>query len=241
MSILLATVPPPPQIRAMHVPVETKARELVANLTAGRFDAVTKDFNDDMLATATPRVLAEQKQILETEVGRFRGITSTRQYRQDGFRVVDVTCRYEKSPAVFHITFDTYDRIGAVRFTPVETPKVDPALEATAREFLTNFNAGNFEAASTRFDLTMQRQLTPAKLADLARTITTRHGPFRSVTQVSAAVDGAYRVIILATAHDVPVEVRLVFNPDGTIAGLRIGPMVAVPATPPASTPSRGR
>jgi hypothetical protein len=230
LSILLATTPlPPPQIRALHVPLETKARELVANLSAGKFDAVTKDFNEDMLATATPQVLAEQKQILENAVGRFRGITAAHEYRQDGFRTVDVTCRYEKLPAVFHITFDDHDRIGAVRFTPVETPKVDPALEATAREFLTNFTAGNFEAASSRFDLTMQRQLPPTQLAELAKTITTRHGAFRSVTQVSAAVDGTYRVIILTTAHDVPVEVRIVFDPQGAIAGLRIGPTVAAP------------
>ena len=227
LSVLLATNQLPPQLRNVHVPLETKARELVANLTAGKFDAVTKDFNEDMLAAATPQVLAEQKQILENAVGRYRGITSARQYRQDGFRVVDVTCRYEKSPAVFHVTFDDTDRIGAVRFTPVETPQVDPALEATAREFLTNFTAGNFEAASARFDTNMHRQLTPAKLAELAKTITTRHGAFRSVTAVAAAVDGPYRVIILTAAHDVPVEVRVVYDPQGAIAGLRMGPTVA--------------
>jgi hypothetical protein len=229
LGLLLAAAAPP---IPMQVSVEKTARELVANFNASRFQAATKDFNEDMLATATPAVLAEQKRLLEEAAGPFRAVTSARQVRQDGFRVVELTCRYEKVPVLFHITFDAYDRIGAVRMSPIVAPTMDPALEAAARAFVASFTAGRFEEAAKPFDAPLRAQLTVPKLTELGKTITSRYGNFRSVTEARPSLDGSYRVVSLTTAYDrSPVEVRVVFNAEGGIAGLSIGPTVATAAT----------
>ena len=209
----------------MHVSLEKAARELVTNFSTSRFQAAAKDFNEDMMATATPAVLAEQKRLLEAEAGAFRTITAAREVRQDGFRVVEVTCRYEKANVLFHITFDSEDRVGAVRMSSIVAPTMDPALEAAARQFVTDFTAGRYDVAAKPFDAALRSQLTVAKLTELGKTITTRYGNFRSVTEASPSLDGIYRVVTLTTAYDrSPVEVRVVFDAEGAIAGLSIGP-----------------
>ncbi len=209
------------------VKIESIARDLVSNFTSSRFQAATREFNEELAVVVTPAVLAEQKRIVEGQVGVFRSITSVRQYLHEDFRVVELTCKFDRDSVSFRVVFDHYSRIGAVFIDPVLKPKVEPELEAIAREFLTNFAAGRFELATKGFDPTMRTQLTPAKLAEMGKSISTSFGNLRSVDEVQQASDDKLRAITLVTSFDrSPVEVRLVFNVDGKIAGLKMGPLI---------------
>ncbi|MBV9493851.1 MAG: DUF3887 domain-containing protein [Acidobacteria bacterium] len=226
LALTLAVAAGNPASR-MHAGIENTARELVTNFAMGRLQQATKDFNDDMAATAPLDVMAEQKKLLEDVAGRFQTIVGSREYRQEAFRTVEVTCRYTKSQVLFRISFDETDRIGAVRFDPVTPAKLDPALEASSRAFLTEFTSGQYEQAAKRFDANLSRQLDAEKLADLGKTIATRFGTYRSITDIVPSADGIYRVVTMETKYDgAPVELRLHYNPDGSIAGMRIGPLI---------------
>ncbi len=231
LGSLLAARPVPPVAPVPRVPVkiETIARDLVTNFNARRFAAATREFNESLAQVVTPAVLAEQKTIIDSQVGAFLSITSAREYRHDDFPVVELTCRHERASIAFRVVFDHYNRIGAIFTDPVVAPKVDAELEAAAREFLKNFAAGEFEKATKGFNPSMRTQLTPAKLAELGQSIASRFGKFRSVDEVSQASDEKLRAVTISASFDKsPVEVRLVFSVDGAIAGLRIGPLTTV-------------
>lgn len=222
---LLAAQPVP----RVPVTIESTARDLVSNFTSSRFLAATREFNEELAVVVTPAVLADQKRIVEGQVGVFRSITSVREYRNEDFQVVELTCKFDRASVSFRVVFDHYNRIGAVFIDPVVKPKVEPELEAIAREFLTNFASGGFELATKGFNPTMRTQLTPARLAEMAQSISTQFGSLRSVDEVEQASDDKLRAITLMTSYDKsPVEVRLVFSVDGAIAGLRIGPLTTL-------------
>jgi hypothetical protein len=210
------------------VTIEATAREVVANFAAGKFKAVTKDFNDELAPQVTPAVVDQLRQQVEAAAGPFRAITSVRHFRHEGQRVVELTCAYARSLVAFRIVFDNYDRISQVYVDPVETPKVDPALEAVARKFVANFTAGRFDFATMSFDKTLRAQLTATKLGELAKTVTTRFGAYRSISEVSQTVDETYRTIAVKTVYEnAPVEFLVAFNTAGLISGVRVGPLTA--------------
>jgi len=222
LSILLAI-----DQRAGAVPASpvSIARDLLANFNAGRFDAASRHFNETMRATATPSILSELKRQSDAELGGFRSITDVRQRREGGFRLVELVCQYEKSSASFRVVFDIDNHVGAIFLDPIVIAPVDPVLQATARELLKNFVAGDFEATAKQFDPKLRAQLTPPRLTRLQAQVTSAYGTFRSVTAVRQMTEHDYRTIELTTAYDrLPVSFLVVFDNAGRVTGVRIGP-----------------
>ena len=220
LTILLAI---DQRARAVRTPLESIARELLANFNAGRFDAASKDFNETMRATVTPSVLADLKQQSDMNLGGFQSITDVRQRREGGFHLVELVCRYEKSSASLRVVFDAANHVGAVALDPIV---VDPILETAARELLKNFVAGDFEAAAKQFDPKMRAQLPPLRLARLQAQVTSKYGAFRSVIAVHQLTDQTYRGIDLTTAYErLPVSFRVIFDSAGQVAGIKIAPV----------------
>ena len=209
--------------RTPVVRTEAIARDLVANFNAGRFQAAVKDFNKDLAALVTPEVLAQQKAQVDQLGGGFMVIDSVKRQTKDGLPMVDLICRYEKMSIAFRVVFDRADKISTVFIDPV--PKIDVKLDTASRAFLADFTAGNYPAAVKLFDATMRTQLPADRLAELAASVTARFGTYRSLTSMSQAADDNLTAITMVTAYDrSAVELRLVFNKAGEIAGIRIGP-----------------
>ena len=211
----------------MQSPTESMARELVANFNAGRFDAASRNFNDAMRTTLPPSTMADVKRQADTELGPFRSITSVNRRTENGFRVIEVLCKYEKSLASFRVKFDASDHVASVFLDRIGDPPIEPALEASARGLLKSFVESDFGAMTKRFDDKLVTQLTPAALAQVQSQVAAKYGVVKTVTAVHQTNDGNYRTIELTTTCDrLPLIFRVVFDRLGRVAGLRFAPVL---------------
>jgi len=211
----------PPRMRSVQ---ESMARELVANFTMGRFEAASRDFDDTMRTVAPPKQLADIKQELDAKYGRFRSVTEARLGAEHGLKIVDLITQYDKGSVDVHVEFDAFNLIRTVTFNPIL--EVDPELEKAARELFDHFNAGHYDQVGKDFDSTMQIQLPPQVLANLAHQLTEAYGPFHSVTEIHQHAEKQFRVIELTAMYDNgPALVRLVFAVNGRVTGMKITPV----------------
>jgi Protein of unknown function (DUF3887) len=214
-----------PQTR-LQSPIESTARSLLTNFASGRFDVATSDFNNDLRPIVTPAVLAQVKAQLDQQVGMFYVVKEAHPRIVDGFRAIELIAKFEKAPVSVVVVFDPLDRVGAVYFNPILEPAVDPALEAVAREVLTNFTVGRYDDAVKPFDPEMRRQLSPAKMAGLAASVADRFGTFVSVTEVHQKLE-TFRIIDMVLSYTkAPVAYRVTFDGQGRVTALRIAPYV---------------
>lgn len=221
LSLLFATRPGI-QLRTQH---ESIARRMLMNFAAGRFDAATSDFNDTMRETATPEYLAGLKKQIDAEAGAFQFVARTREGKDaDQFPFADLTVRYEKTDVRVRVVFDRMNRIGNVSFDRVVVEKVDPALEATARELLANFVTAQFVAVGKDFNATLASQLTPPRIEALRQEIAETYGAYRGVTGARQRTEKEYRILELAVVFDRKASMMVVFDPAGKVSGLRFAP-----------------
>lgn len=102
---------------------------------------------------------------------------------------------------------------------------VDQRDEGIARELLTNFNAGRYDATTKNFDATMTRELAPAKLRQVAEQMKAQAGAFKSVGTAQFSSEQGYRVVLLPAQYEkMNVNVRVVFDAAGRVAGLFFTP-----------------
>lgn len=223
LTAFFATAPKPPLVKS---PFEMKARDFMTNFVAARYDAASKDFNESMRKTVAPATLAYFKSELDTQVGAFRSMGDFQQARDGGFWAMKFNARYDKFPVAFKIVFDADGQIGALFVNPQLPQKVDPALEAVAREFLSDISAARFDVAGKKFDEAMRRQLPPPRLAEFAKNLTLQFGAFRSINEVRQNVENDRRAVeLVSTFERSAVSVVVVFDGIGNIAGVRIGPL----------------
>lgn len=224
-SLLLTTLFAAGPRARLQTPIESEARELLANFASGQIAAATRNFNDQLRPVVTPALLAEVKAQLDQSAGQFYLVKEAHQGTKDGFRSVELIARYQKCLVSVMVLFDAFDRVQAVYFNPIVDPPADPALEAIAREVLANFTAGHFDAAVKSFNRDMAAQLTPASMAGLAENIGRIFGTFRSVTEVQQREDKGYKVIDMTLSYtNGPVAFRVAFDDQKRVAALQIAP-----------------
>jgi hypothetical protein len=224
-SLLLTTLFAAGPKARLQTPIESEARALLTNFASGRIADATRDFNDQLRPVVTPALLADVKRQLDQQAGQFYLIKEARQGMKEGFRSVELIARYEKCLVSVEVLFDPFDRIQTVYFNPILEPPIDPALEAIAREILTNFNARHFDDAVKPFNADMAAQLTPASMAALSENIARIFGTYRSVTEVHQRDDRAYKVIDLTLAYtNGPVAFSVAFDAQKRVAALQIAP-----------------
>jgi hypothetical protein len=225
LALLFATVSlfaaPSARVRSSQ---EAIARELLANFTVGHFAEASRDFNQDMRGVATPKLLADTKQELDTKYGAFRGITEARLSSEHGMKIVDLITKYDRGSVDVHVIFDAFNQVGMVEFRPIID--VDPDLDRAARELFANFNAGRYEAVVANFDGNMRAQLPPQRLPMLAKQLADAFGAFRAVTGIRQDRGKDFFTIDLTADYERgPVLVRIVFAMNHRVTGLTIGPL----------------
>jgi hypothetical protein len=224
-SLLLTTLFAAGPRAPFQSPLESTARELLTNFVAGRFEAATMDFNDDLRPIVTPAILADVKSQLDREVGRFSLVKEAHQRQKDTFQAIELIARFEKAPVSVFVVFDPFGKVGAVYFNPIMPPVVDPALETVAREMLTNFLAGRYDDAAKPFDSKMRQELPPSGMGQLAGNIAGVFGTFRSVKEARQQVDQDNRIVDLILDYTkAPVDFRVTFDAQSRVTALRVGP-----------------
>jgi hypothetical protein len=119
----------------------------------------------------------------------------------------------------------TTDTTTATTVAPAATMTADERMEATARAVLSNITAGKYIDAAKDFDTTMMTNLGPTKLGEFAKQLNAQVGAFKSVGTARLTTEEGYRVVVLpATYERANIDVRVVFNADGKVAGLFFRP-----------------
>lgn len=207
--------------------IEQLARELLANFNAGRFEAASRDFNDDLRPQVTPAVLEQVRNEVTASVGAFQSVSAVHHLAEEGYRAIEIVAQYEKSQVSVRVVFDTRDRISTVHINPILPPAVELALEKIAREFLADLLAGRFTEAAKAFDPTMRAQLTPSNLADLNSKVLTVFGTVKSITEVRERLEPPYRIVeVIAVCEKSPLALRVAFDGQNRVAAVHISPNV---------------
>jgi plasmid stabilization system protein ParE len=98
--------------------LERVARELLASLTAGRFEAVGKVFDQNMREQLPPRKLAELARNVTETFGRFLTVTRVRQKTEPTRRSIELIAAYEKSPVKVSVVFDSQGGVNGLNIAP---------------------------------------------------------------------------------------------------------------------------
>lgn len=221
LSLLFATRPG----LKLRTPQESMARTMLMNFTAGRFEAATKDFNDTLLKLVTPEMLAGLKKQFDADAGAFQFVSNVREGKDaEQFRFAELSARYEKTTVLVRVVFDQANKIGNVTFDRVEAEKVDPALEATAREMLSNFITARFAEVGKNFSPALAMQLTPERIEALRHQIAETYGAYRGVIGARQRTEKELRVLELTVVFDRKASFLVVFDAAGRVTGLRFAP-----------------
>jgi hypothetical protein len=226
LTALFAAGPRP----KLQTPIESTARMFLTNFAAGRFEEATRDFNDDLRIVVTKAMLADLKKQFDQQAGVFLSVAEVHQGMQQGYRTIEMTARFSKSPVSVVVMFDQLDRIASINANPIGPAPPDPALEAAARALLTNFLAARYDEAGKAFDETMRKQLPPPALANLATSVADTFGTYQSVTEVKQNANPPYRVIEMTLAYTKrAVSLRVAFDLQNRVSALQISPAAVQP------------
>jgi murein DD-endopeptidase MepM/ murein hydrolase activator NlpD len=118
LPILLLAVALPASPAAEDSRLEATARELLANFSAGHYDAAAKDFDATMLAGLPPEKLAAFGTQLTAQAGRFKSIVEVKHVTTGGYRVVILVSDYERARLDVQVAFDGEGKVGGLFFKP---------------------------------------------------------------------------------------------------------------------------
>ena len=108
----------------------------------------------------------------------------------------------------------------------------------TAEAFVTDLVAGRFDTAVAGFDQTMTEVMSSAALADTWAQLLGQAGDFVAVQGTRAAREGGYDIVYVTTEFtQMPLDIKVVFDDAGLIAGLFFLPAADTSASAPESAP----
>jgi dienelactone hydrolase len=117
------------------------ARHLLELLAAGAFAEATQGFDAAMKEGLPAEKLGQTWGLVSQQAGRFQREAGVRSTQEEGYRVVYVTCFFEKAPLDLKVVFDRKGRIAGLFFVP---PR-DHAAEGGAYEPPDYAQPGSFQ------------------------------------------------------------------------------------------------
>ncbi|MEN6355480.1 MAG: ankyrin repeat domain-containing protein [Armatimonadota bacterium] len=103
--------PPPPVTVEGAKDIKTLAQEFVDHVSKGEYAAATDYFDNNMKSLMPASKLSETWQLIQSQVGSYKGRTATKTTKIQGFDVVLVTCQFEKATLDAQLAFDSSKRI----------------------------------------------------------------------------------------------------------------------------------
>ena len=104
------------------VEVVSRAETLVAQLAKGDFEAATGNFDANLKQAAPATMLKETWEQLIVQVGPFQQQISTLETQAQDYRIVTVTCQFEKDALNAIVTFDRQGQIAGLNFQQAQPP-----------------------------------------------------------------------------------------------------------------------
>ncbi len=121
---------------------------------------------------------------------------------------------------------------------PMMSQEKAPAgeLEVRARNLVENLRLGKYDLAGEHFDQTMKKQAGPAVLKTIWEGLLTQAGNLKEVKEPRFESKGQYDLIYLPCVFEKQtLDIRVVFNKSGEIAGFSFVPHLEVKVSPPPS------
>ncbi len=126
---------PPP---SAEEPAIANARQLVANLAAGKHADVVATFDAKMAAALPAPALASTWQSIVAQVGELETVEQSRIERADVYTTAILTCKFAKARLDAKVVYDTSGKVAGLFFAPAATaaaPYSDPPyVDRTAFE-----------------------------------------------------------------------------------------------------------
>ncbi|HCD02316.1 MAG TPA: hypothetical protein DER64_17525, partial [Planctomycetaceae bacterium] len=105
-------------------PAETAARDLLADLIAGRFTKAAMTFSPDVLKALPADKLKALWQTLQTQAGAYQSVDKSATVKTiQANLVVDLLCTFEKTPLILRISFNNKKQVVGLFFLPPPKPK----------------------------------------------------------------------------------------------------------------------
>jgi len=133
------TVAPTPSLSPLgrpSAPLEQKARDFVALLVAGDFDATRDLMDGEMRQAMPPRRLEQFWTGLEAQAGGFERVLDATLEVEGGYRLVELTGEFERAMFTIRVVYDEAERVSGFFLVPAALAQpVDPPY-ADRSEFL---------------------------------------------------------------------------------------------------------
>jgi uncharacterized protein len=127
-------VPPArsPLVNETAPSIETRARTFVAELAGGQWAHPKTAFDADMTAAAPPNKVAAIWRSLEDDMGVFRAVESAKAHDEGAYRVVHLTCRFDRGAKTLRLVFDREDKLAGLFIRPPEVAWAPPGYANVA-------------------------------------------------------------------------------------------------------------
>ncbi len=106
--------------------LETRAVTFVNRMADGQWEAATEPFDATLSSVAPPAKVREAWQTLVAGTGAFRGVRGTRAGAVDQYRIVFVTCDFERDAMNVKVVFDSEGKIAGFFFVPAAAEAESP-------------------------------------------------------------------------------------------------------------------
>lgn len=223
-------------------PVIAAAPAFVDQLVKGDFAGAFGRFDNPMKTAMPEAKLEEVWQGLLTQAGAFKAQVGTRTEEKSGYRIVYVTCQFEKAVIDVQVVFNNMGQISGLFFKPGQalniTPQVDPALVKAAQALVDLMVKGDFAAAAGRFDTSLKSAASEEALKQNWKQLVDKMGAFNQCTDTSTGeVQGYQAVYLTCDFVNGLTDIRFVFNTQGMAVGMQFLPAHSASAMQAAYTP----
>jgi len=138
------------------------------------------------------------------------------------------------SPATTVATDEAVSTTTSAATPTTGEPSDQDQLTTRAFAVLDAFVAGNYDAVFETFDTTMKQSLPQPKLQEIWEQVTAQVGPYKANTGArSEEANGYQAIVIQAQFEKAPLDVRVVFDKAGLVAGLFFQPAKTSYTSPP--------
>ena len=216
------------------------AKTFVDQLNQGDFAAAVKPFDATMLNAMPESKLKDTWQQLLGQVGAFKSQLGTRTESSQGYRIVYVTCEFEKSVIDIQVVYNAQNQISGLFFKPGQKPvstsdaQTAPALLTLKAENLVDqLGRGDYAAATSEFTEEMKKAAPAATLKDIWEQLLIQRGAFvQRSASTHTVVQGYQTVFVTCQFAKGELDAQVNFDNQGKIAGLHFTAHQAAGETP---------
>lgn len=215
------------------------AQAFVGQLNSGDFAGAVARFDNTMKSAMPEAKLKEVWQQLAGQSGAFQAQLGTRTSESQGYRIVFVTCQFEKAVVDVQVVFNAQEQIAGLFFKPGQAPAVTPQANdpraAIAAELVDALAKGDYAAMLARFDSSLSGQVSEAVLKQAWQQLLDQMGAFNRRSGVKTGTVQNYPVAYVTCQFvNGEMDVRFTFNAQNKVIGMHYLPPNSAEATPSA-------